>query len=90
MQQTKMAIKDLFWDTRKYILAWVLRHILVVAIIFWMIVIFGFSSQDATESASFSDKIADRIIEYTHPEFDKLSLKEQEEIKNTTSFVVRN
>ena len=36
---------------------WILRIVLIVLIIGWMVMIFGFSAEDGDESQSLSDKI---------------------------------
>lgn len=89
MQQIKKEFKELFWDNRKYIKIWVVRQILIVAILFWMVIIFGFSSADAEESKSTSDIITGKIITYIYTEYDELSDAKQQEAWHRTSFIVR-
>lgn len=68
---------------------WTVRIVLIVLIIFWMTVIFGFSSENGEQSQSFSDRITVRIIEMIEPDYDNLSLTEKKQVFDRTSFCVR-
>ena len=41
---------------------WILRIVLIVLIIGWMVMIFGFSAEDGDESQSLSDKITIKVV----------------------------
>lgn len=67
----------------------VIRIILFVAIIFWMMVIFGFSAAEAEESQSMSDNITEIIVEGVYDNYESMTSEVQTEIWNKVSFVVR-
>lgn len=67
----------------------IVRIILVIAILFWMYIIFGFSAADAEESQSTSDKITEVIVETMYDGFYDRPQDVQEELWNQVSFVVR-
>jgi VanZ family protein len=73
---------------RKYIII-AARGILIAAIIFWMMTIFGFSAQDAEASQSTSDIITGKIIETFVDNYDDMSAASQQELWDKISFVVR-
>ncbi len=73
----------------KKISVWALRVILLALIIFWMMVIFGFSAEDGEESQSLSDRITIRVVKIVEPDYDSLSLNDQIKLFDKTSFFVR-
>jgi hypothetical protein len=68
---------------------WMLRGVLTALIIFWMMTIFGFSSENGEESQSLSDKITVQVIEIIEPEYNSLEVSQQKIIFDRTSFFVR-
>ena len=54
-----------------------------------MSVIFLFSAQTAQESGGLSDKIVAVVLKVAVPNYDKLPITEQEQIKEKISFIVR-
>lgn len=68
---------------------WIIRLVLVILIVLWMSVIFGFSSEDGAQSQSLSDKITIQVVRLIKPDYDSLSLKEQEVFFEQVSFIVR-
>lgn len=73
----------------KLITKYILRIILVIATIFWMTVIFGFSAADGEESRSTSDRITAIIIENFYEEYDNMTPESQERLWGYISFIVR-
>ena len=67
----------------------ILRLILVVSIVCWMMVIFGFSSADGETSQSTSDIITEIIVENIYEDYSGMSMEKQQEIWDNISFVVR-
>lgn len=68
---------------------WILRGVLILLIVFWMSVIFGFSAEDGNESQSLSDKITIQVIQLINSDYEGLSPKLQEQYFNKVSFYVR-
>ncbi len=68
---------------------WILRIILIVLIIGWMVMIFGFSADDGDESQTLSDKITVRVVHILKPDYDSMLKVEQKAYFNKVSFVVR-
>ena len=54
---------------------WILRIILIILILSWMYIIFGFSADDADESQSLSDKITIRVVHIIKPSYDSMPKK---------------
>lgn len=73
----------------KSLIKMIVRIILVVAIIFWMGVIFGFSAADGDASRSTSDVITEIVIENFYSEYDSMQTEDKEELWNDISFAVR-
>lgn len=75
----------------KYNNIWIniLRLVLIVSIIFWMMVIFGFSSADGETSQSTSDMITERIVECLYEDYEEMPVSLQQERWDNISFVVR-
>ena len=73
---------------RKYIII-AARGILVAAIIFWMMTIFGFSAAEGDVSQSTSDIITGEVIEHFVEEYEEMPIPQQEILWNKISFVVR-
>ena len=67
----------------------IVRIILIVLILAWMYLIFGFSAEEGAESQSLSDKITIRVVHIIKPSYDSLPKTEQKEFFNRVSFVVR-
>ncbi|MBE5959309.1 MAG: VanZ family protein [Lachnospiraceae bacterium] len=65
------------------------RGILVAAIIFWTMTIFGFSAEEGEVSQSTSDLITGKVIEIYVKEYEEMPTYRQEELWNQISFVVR-
>lgn len=68
---------------------WGARIVLVIAILFWMSTIFGFSAETGTQSQGLSDKITIRAVHIIEPEYSSLDLTSKEELFNKVSFFVR-
>ena len=68
---------------------WGVRIVLVIAILFWMSTIFGFSAETGTQSQGLSDKITIRAVHIIEPEYSSLDLTSKEELFNKVSFFVR-
>lgn len=68
---------------------WIMRLVIMILMVLWMSVIFGFSSEEGEQSQSLSDKITIRVVHLVKPNYDNLTLKEQKLIFNKVSFVVR-
>ena len=68
---------------------WIIRVVLIVLILGWMFVIFGFSADDGEESQSLSDKITYRVIKIIKPDYKKMPKKEQHEFFMSVSKTVR-
>lgn len=60
-----------------------------VLLIFWCVLIFLFSAQNAEKSSNTSSGIVIKIVETLYPEFENFSTEKQESITNTLTFVVR-
>lgn len=67
----------------------ILRILLTIGIIGWMLVIFGFSSADGETSQSTSDIITEMIVESIYKDYNVMATKQQQEIWDVTSFIVR-
>ncbi len=76
-------------DKKQIIMLWTARGILIVLIIFWMVTIFGFSAENGEQSQSLSDRITIQVVHIMKPDYDLLSVKEQEIYFNQVSFYVR-
>lgn len=74
---------------RKQIKVWIIRVVLLILIGFWMYTIWGFSADDGVESQSLSDKITLEVVQIIEPQFDRLTILEQEALLEKTSFYVR-
>ena len=73
------------WNTMRRIqclLAW-------VAMLFWMIVIFGFSAQTAEDSSAISGGLIRQVIETVMPDFSEMTAEKQEAIVESWQTVVR-
>lgn len=68
---------------------WTLRLILVILIVWWMSIIFGFSSENGEQSQSLSDRITIQVVHIIEPDFDKMDSISQEEFFGKVSFAVR-
>ena len=68
---------------------WIIRIVLIVLILGWMYVIFGFSADDGDESQSLSDKITFRVIKVLKPDYNKMPKKEQHTYFMAVSKTVR-
>ncbi|MCI8956760.1 MAG: VanZ family protein [Eubacterium sp.] len=73
----------------KIVIRWAVRGFLIALILWWMIIIFGFSAADGVESSSFSDEITMKVVCIIEPEYSNLSMDKQNVIFNKVSFVVR-
>ena len=60
-----------------------------LAVVLWMGVIFAFSAQPASDSATVSDPFTNAWIALFHPEYDALSPEEQFDVHEAASFIVR-
>lgn len=60
-----------------------------VLLIFWCVLIFLFSAQNAKKSSDTSSGIVIKIVETLYPKFENFSTEKQESITNTLTFVVR-
>lgn len=60
-----------------------------VLLIFWCVLIFLFSAQNAEKSSNTSSGIVIKIVETLYPEFENFSTEKQESITNTLTFAVR-
>lgn len=58
-------------------------------LIFWCVVIFAFSAQNAEKSSDTSSGIVIKIVETLYPDFEDFSTEKQESITNTLTFAVR-
>ncbi len=66
------------------------RKVIVFIIgIFWMSVIFLFSSQNGDSSSGISDKIVDTLINIFVPKFDDMPQGERSELYSTLGLIVR-
>lgn len=74
---------------RKDFKIWIVRAVLVALIIFWMIIIFGFSAENGIESQSFSDEITIRVIDIIQPDYANMTEVEQTGFFGKISFLVR-
>ena len=74
---------------RRFVTIWIIRIILIALILFWMTIIFGFSSENGEQSQSLSDKITIRVIHLIDSDYDNLSGEKQKEFFDTVSFIVR-
>ena len=68
---------------------WIIRIVLIILILGWMYVIFGFSADDGDESQSLSDKITFRVIKVLKPDYNKMPEKEQHAYFMAVSKTVR-
>lgn len=68
---------------------WSVRVILITLIIFWMSVIFGFSSDNGDESRSISDRITIEVIHIIQPDYESFDLQVRQKLFDRVSFVVR-
>lgn len=68
---------------------WIIRVVLLILIGFWMYTIWGFSAEDGNESQSLSDKITIKIVKIIEPDYNEMTVAEQEDIFDTVSFYVR-
>lgn len=68
---------------------WIVRLILIILIIWWMNVIFGFSAEDGEQSQSLSDRITIQVVHIIEPDYDKMDIVSQEDFFGEVSFVVR-
>ncbi len=68
---------------------YILRIILILLIVAWMYVIFGFSADDGDKSQSLSDKITYRVIHIIKPNYNELPKKERKEFFFAVSKSVR-
>jgi len=75
-------------DKNKYSLYFI-RITLFVAIVLWMLIIFGFSAADGSTSQSLSDKITAVVIDIFVKDYQQLEEVLQEDVWNKYSFVVR-
>lgn len=73
----------------KHVKIVVCRILLLLFILFWMLMIFGFSSADGEASQSTSDVITQKIVEYIYNDYKDREPNEQQEIWNQVSFIVR-
>ena len=73
----------------KIVIRWAVRGFLIALILWWMIIIFGFSAADGVESSSFSDEITMKVVCIIEPEYQDFSMDQQNVIFNKVSFVVR-
>ena len=64
-------------------------HILVIALIMWMAVIFLFSSQTSDESANISGEIGRKVVSIFVPGFQKWDEDRKEEFVEKINFFVR-
>ena len=65
------------------------RYISLLLLVLWMCVIFGFSSQNAENSAETSHGVIVKIVEYVYPDYDKLTQTEKKEVIDKFVFPVR-
>ncbi|MCI9126658.1 MAG: VanZ family protein [Eubacterium sp.] len=73
----------------KIAVTWAVRGFLIALILWWMIIIFGFSAADGAESSSFSDEITMKVVSIFEPEYNNFSQDKQNMIFNKISFIVR-
>ena len=76
-------------DYKRRIIKWTIRQFLLLMIIAWMFIIFGFSSEDGESSQSLSDVITYKVIDVIYPDYDSYSADRQEAIRSDVSFLVR-
>lgn len=68
---------------------WIVRIVLIILIIWWMNVIFGFSAENGEQSRSLSDKITIQVVHILESDYDKMDIASQEDFFGKVSFVVR-
>lgn len=68
---------------------WILRIVLMILIVFWMNVIFGFSAEDGEQSQSLSDKITIEVVQIIEPDYASLDTLTRQKLFNNVSFCVR-
>ena len=66
----------------KIAVRWAVRGFLIALILWWMIIIFGFSAADGVESSSFSDEITMKVVCIIEPEYNSFSMDKQNVIFN--------
>lgn len=76
-------------DYKRRVIKWTIRQFLLLMIVAWMFVIFGFSSEDGEQSQSLSDKITYRVVQTLYPKYEQYEKAKQEKIWNDTSYAVR-
>ena len=68
---------------------YIIRTILIILILTWMFLIFGFSAENGDESQSLSDKITIKVVHIIKPSYDSMPKDEQKVFFNKVSYIVR-
>ncbi len=68
---------------------WLLRILLIAALLWWLSTIFGFSAETGEESQSFSDRITIRVVHLIEEDYENLNPAQQKTLFEKTSFAVR-
>lgn len=66
-----------------------IRILLMVLIVVWIGVIFGFSSKNGTQSSKSSGRVTKAVIAVCYPAYHSLSEEEQKEVFETINFLIR-
>ena len=66
-----------------------IKYLLILPVVLVMVMIFVFSSEDATKSSETSGRVVNFIIELINKDYDKMEENEKEEYYNKVSFIVR-
>lgn len=67
----------------------IFRTVTAVLLCLWMVVIFGFSSQNSDESSEISGSVIAAIAEIFYPDFESLTAEEQAEVIESFQFIAR-
>lgn len=67
----------------------IFRILSVILLLFWMVMIFNLSAENADMSSETSGRIIDKIISILMPDYKNLSDIEQEEIRGNFQFITR-
>ena len=66
-----------------------LRYVTLVLLVFWMCVIFGFSSQTAEVSTVTSNKVIEKVVSVVYPDYDALDEPEKQQVITSFTLPVR-
>lgn len=86
--QLQKLFRQLKTKVMKYKI-WIVRIVLIILILGWMWMIFGFSGEDGDESQSLSDKITYQVINIIKPDYNQLDPVNKEAYFQKISKVVR-